>query len=130
MNLEQQRVLQHQRPVVGEEDDTVDGGLDIAEYHAVVGVDDVGQNLTGHYALVGGDKATEDACMTGFDMQKCGLVYHDTLVGRAQWAGTDDSGALHHTQDSVDGLVATVKTIIAQNDKKKKGESMRVLIRL
>ena len=109
MNLEQQGVLKYQRTVVGEEDDAVNGGLDIAEYHAVVGVDDVGQSLAGHYALVGGDKATEDAYMAGLDMLKCGLIYHDALVGRAQGAGTDDGGALHHTQDGIDGLVATVE---------------------
>ena len=56
MNLEQQGVLQNQRTVVGKEDDTVDGGLDIAEYHAVVWIDDVGQSLAGHHALVGGGK--------------------------------------------------------------------------
>ena len=94
---------------MGEEDNAVDGGLDIAEYHAVVGVDDVGQSLACHNPLVSGDKTAEDACMTGFDMLKCGLIYHDALVGRAQWAGTDDGGALHHAQDGIDGLVATVK---------------------
>lgn len=109
MNLEQQGVLQNQRTVVGKEDDTVDGGLDIAEYHAVVWIDDVGQSLAGHHALVGGDEAAEDASMAGLDVQQCGLVYHDTLVGRAQWTGTDDGGALHHAQDGIDGLVATIK---------------------
>ena len=94
---------------MGEKDDTVDSGLDIAEYHAVVGVDDVGQRLTGYHTLVGGDKAAKDACMASLDVQQGGLVYHNALVGGAQGTGADDGCALHHTQDGIDGFVATVE---------------------
>ena len=68
MNHKQQGVLEDDGTVMGKEDGSFLRGLDIAEYLAVVGMDDVGQRLARMYSATYIDQAKKNARMTCLDV--------------------------------------------------------------
>ena len=68
MNHKQQGVLENDGTVMGKEDRPFLRGLDIAEYLAVVGMDDVRQRLAGMHTTTYIDQAKQNARMTCLDV--------------------------------------------------------------